>query len=250
MKTIGLIGGASPISTAEYYNIINQEINKRMGSHHSAKINMVSVDFNEAVVAWQNGNWQKIKALMVNAAKTLEDSRADFIVICCNTLHRVAPDIESVVNIPLLHILNPVARDIKKLKLNKVGLLGSTYTMNGDYHRSYLLNNFKIETIIPTVEEMVCVNDIIFNELCYGIIRPSSKAKLLTIVNSLALQGAEGIILGCTELPLILPLTELFTIPILHTTAIHARAAVDYALAESKALSFSLSTGCFELVMR
>jgi len=229
MKTIGLIGGMSWLSTAEYYRIINQEVNKRVGGLHSAKILMYSVDFDTIEKMQTEGRWDDATNMLVDIAIKLENGGADCIVICTNTMHKIADDVQKNVSIPLLNIVDATAERIKAKGLKKVGLLGTKFTMKEDFYRGRLYKNFGIETIIPGDEDIKTVNDIIYKELCLGKINQSSKDKIIKIINGLADNGAEGVILGCTELPLLVKQEDV-NIPLFDTTQIHAEYAVEYAL--------------------
>jgi aspartate racemase len=229
MKTIGLIGGMSWLSTAEYYRIINQEVNKREGGLHSAKIIMYSVDFDTIERMQTEGRWDEAANMLVDIARKLETGGADCIVICTNTMHRVADDVQKGIDIPLLNIVDATAERIKAKGLKKVGLLGTRYTMKEDFYRGRLSREYGIEAIVPGNEDINTVNNIIFKELCLGNINRSSKDQIIEIINSLADGGAEGVILGCTELPLLVKQEDV-SIPLFDTTQIHAEYAVEYAL--------------------
>lgn len=230
MKTVGLIGGTSCESMAAYYRIINLRINKLLGGHHSAKLVIVNLDFNEIVPAFYENRWDDIEKIMVNAGRQLERAGVDFIAICCNTLHKVALNMSKIIQLPLLHILEPTGQEIKRHKISKVGLLGTKFTMSGNFHSDYLYKHFQIESVTPTDEEKEIIDKIIFSELCYGILRDEAKQILLEIIDSLRQKGAQGIVLGCTELFMLFPPTCDLKIPIFDTTELHANAIVDYAL--------------------
>lgn len=230
MKTIGLIGGASCESTIEYYKIINHRTNELLGNHHSAKIILVSVNFDEIVHAFYDDRWDIISKIMNNAAHQLKLAGANFIAICCNTLHKIAQTVANSTPLPFLHILEPTAKEIKKSNINKVALLGTQFTMNGSFHQNYLCERFNIECIIPDDNDIELINSIIFDELCHGIINDNSRASILKIINTMKEKGAQGIILACTELPLFLPFDPSLQIPIFNTTLLHANAIADYAL--------------------
>lgn len=228
MKTIGLIGGTTWISTLEYYRIINETVKEKLGGAHSAHCIIYSVDFDEFILK-REGKWDEIAKSFIVIAKKLEISGADFLVICANTLHKIADDIQNSVNIPLLHIVDATAEKIIEKGLKRVGLLGTKYTMKEDFYKQRLKEKFNIETIIPKYKEQKIIHDVILNELTYGIIKPSSKQKYIKITENLISNNAEGIILGCTEIPLLIKKND-FNIPIFDTTTIHAKAAVEYAL--------------------
>lgn len=229
MKTMGLIGGTSWESSIEYYRIINEVVKEKLGGLHSSKCLMYSFDFQEIVELMQAGEWEKISGLMQEAARVLKDAGADFIVICSNTMHRAAPDIEKNVGIPVHHIADAAAQVIMKMGLKKVGLLGTKYAMEGEFYRKRLQDRFGLEAIIPDENERCTVNRIIFDELCAGVIKPSSKEIFKDIINGLIGNGAEGIILGCTEIPLLIKQEDV-SIPIFDTMTIHAVSAVELAI--------------------
>lgn len=228
MKTIGLIGGLSWESTADYYRYINTFVKEQMGGLHSAKSLLYSFDFEEIVALQKAGHWEEATVLMINAAKTLEAGGADIIIICTNTMHKMASDVQAAISIPLLHIADVTGNEIKKAALKKVGLLGTMFTMEHSFYKEALLQQ-EIETIIPDKEDREAVHQIIFKELCKGIILPESKDIYLRIIDKLQAQGAEGIILGCTEIPLLIK-QEDSSIPLFDTTFLHAKAAVSYVL--------------------
>lgn len=231
MKTIGLIGGMSWESTLEYYRIINETIKEKLNKLHSAKIIMYSVDFEEIELLQHKGKWDELGKIMAEIAKTLERAGADFIVICTNTMHKVAQEVEKSVRIPLLHIVDVTAEKIKAQGLKKVALLGTKFTMEDNFYRDRLKKH-GIEAIIPEEEERQIVHDVIFKELCLGEIKESSKEKFKKIIDNLAKKGAEGVILGCTEIPLLIKQEDV-ELPIFDTTEIHAKAAVERAIQRS-----------------
>lgn len=216
-------------STAQYYRIINQEINKRLGGLHSAKIIMYSVDFETIEKMQREARWDDATSMMVDAAKKLEIAGADCVVICTNTMHKTAGDVQKNISIPLLNITDATAERIKAKGMKKVGLLGTKYTMTQDFYSDRLSEKFGIETIVPGNEDIETVNDIIYKELCLGEINQSSKKKIIEIIDGLADDGAEGVILGCTELPLLVTQEDV-NIPLFDTTQIHAEYAVEFAL--------------------
>jgi len=229
MKTIGLIGGMSWESTAEYYRIINQIVKKRLGKLHSGKIVMVSLDFEEIKQLQHHGNWKIATSIMIDAAKRVEKAGADFILICTNTMHKMAEQVESNINIPLLHIVDVTANAIKKKSLKKVGLLGTNFTMEQDFYKGRLMKKHGINAIVPEQTSRELINNIIYNELCLGEIKESSRKILKAIIEKLIKNGAEGIILGCTELPLILK-KEDSRIPLFDTCKLHVQRAVEIAI--------------------
>lgn len=228
MKTIGLIGGLSWESTAYYYRYINQGIQDRLGGLHSAKCLLYSFDFEEVVQLQKAGQWQEAAALLAEAAVKLEAGGCDVILICTNTMHTVAEEVQRAVSIPLLHIIEVTANEVKRQSIRKVGLLGTQYTMEQPFYREHL-EQLGIETIVPEEADRCRVHEIIFGELCRGELKPSSKAEYLRIIEKLLAQGAEGIILGCTEIPLLLQNRD-SPVPFFDTTYLHAIAAVDFAL--------------------
>lgn len=223
MKTIGLIGGMSWESTVTYYRIINETIKDRLGGLHSAKCILYSVDFDEIERYQSSGEWGKSAAVLVEAAQALEKAGADFIVICTNTMHKVAPDISERIHIPILHIADMTAIALKKAAIRTVGLLGTKYTMLEDFYKAALMDN-DIEVVIPDNEDIEMVNRIIYDELCLGIISEESKNTYLKIISKLSKEGAQGIILGCTEIGLLIKQSDT-DIPIFDTTLIHAEQA-------------------------
>jgi aspartate racemase len=228
MKTIGLIGGMSWESSAEYYRIINEEINKRLGGLHSAKIILNSVDFEEIEHCQKSGEWERAGEILADCASSLERAGADFILICTNTMHKVVKQIESRVEIPVLHIADATALAIQNAKIKKVGLLGTSYTMEQNFYKQRVEDN-GIEVLIPEKAAREEVNTIIFNELCHGKIESSSREYYKSVIVDMVEQGAEGIVLGCTEIGLLIK-TEDAPVPVFDTTYIHAIKAVEKAL--------------------
>ena len=223
MKTIGLIGGMSWESTVTYYQVINETIKKQLGGLHSAKCILYSVDFDEIEKYQASGEWDKSADVLSEAAQALERAGADYIVICTNTMHKVAPEIGRNINIPILHIADMTAVQLKKHGIRKVGLLGTKYTMQQDFYKNVLIRQ-GIEVIIPNDEDVDVVNRIIYDELCLGKILEESKAVYLDIIHELARNGAQGIILGCTEIGLLIQQSDT-DIPLFDTTLIHAEQA-------------------------
>jgi aspartate racemase len=228
MKTIGLIGGMSWESTAEYYRIINEAVKERLGGFHSAKIVMYSVDFKEIRELQLEARWDEATNLMIDAARRVERGGADFVLICTNTMHKMAEEVEANISIPLLHIADVTAERIISSGLKKVGLLGSAFTMEQDFYKGRLIDKYGLEVVVPSQIERQVVDNIIFNELCLGEIKDSSREQIKTIMGNLVDDGAQGIILGCTELPSLINQKDC-SVPLFDTTAIHAKAAVDYA---------------------
>lgn len=223
MKTIGLIGGMSWESTITYYQVINQTIKEKLGGLHSAKCILYSVDFDEIEKCQADGNWAKSAAILSKAAVALELAGADFIVICTNTMHKIAPEIKSLIQIPILHIAEMTASELKKANIKTVGLLGTKYTMQQDFYKAVLEEN-GVEVLIPNDHDIDIVNGIIYNELCLGNILPQSKAAYLHIISELSSRGAQGVILGCTEIGLLIQQSDT-SIPLFDTTLIHAQSA-------------------------
>ncbi len=228
MKTIGLIGGMSWESSAEYYRLINQATKRNLGGHHNAKSLMVTVDFAEIEKLQHQGAWNQLGNLLSEAAKQVESGGADCIVLCTNTMHKLAEQIEAVVSIPLLHIADATAEKILQAGLKRVGLLGTRFTMEQDFYRGRLKRRFGIEVVVPPEEERSQIHRIIYDELCHGMIHPSSRKKYEQIIDNLRACGAEGIILGCTEIMLLIE-AENFLFPLFDTTTIHAEYAVAWA---------------------
>ena len=231
MKTIGLIGGMSWESSVEYYRIINETTKAKLGGLHSAKSIMYSVDFAEIELLQHQGRWHEAAQVLINAAKSVENGGADFVVLCTNTMHKVADDIQAHINIPFLHIADATARPIKDSGINKVGLLGTRFTMEEDFYKSRLTQKYGLDVIIPNAEGREIVHRAIYDELVVGEIRQDSKQRYLDIIQRLVEGGAEGIILGCTEIGLLVRDGDC-RVPLFDTTKIHAVAAVEYALAE------------------
>jgi len=231
MKTIGLLGGMSWESTAEYYRIINQAVKERLGGYHSAKLLMYSVDFGEIEGLQHSGEWEDLTRLMIEAAWRVERGGADFLLICTNTMHKMAGEVEESLSIPLLHIADATADAIKANGLHKVGLLGTRFTMEQDFYRGRLRDAHGIEVLVPAVADREAVHSIIFDELCHGIIEPASRDELRRVIENLISEGAQGIVLGCTELPFLIKQEDVVA-PLFDTTEIHALAAVDRALRE------------------
>lgn len=231
MKVMGLIGGMSWESSLEYYRIMNEEVRERLGGQHSAEILMFSVDFHEIEACQLEDRWEDATEILRVAARRLERGGADCLLICTNTMHKVAEGVQRAVSIPLLHIGDATADEVKKLGLSTVGLLGTRYTMEQDFLKDYLSSKHLLEVIVPDEASRMTVHDIIYDELCLGKVLHESRERLLSIVEELAQDGAEGVILGCTELPLLLR-PEDSAIPLFNTTAIHAKKAVTLALEE------------------
>jgi aspartate racemase len=229
MKTIGLVGGMSWESTLEYYRVINQYTKERLGGFHSAKIVLYSVDFAEVESQQHEGRWDDLTRLMIDAAQRVERAGAELLVICTNTMHKMADDVQGAIHIPLLHIVDATAEAIKARLMKKVGLLGTRFTMEQDFYKQRLVRKHGLEVLIPEEKEREEIHSILYNELCLGKIKERSKKTFQGIIANLVSRGAEGIILGCTEIPLLVS-QEDYKIPLFDTTTLHARAAVDFAL--------------------
>ncbi len=232
MKTIGLLGGMSWESTELYYRLINETVKSKLGGLHSAKVILHSVDFAEIEKLQHIGDWDKTAEILAKAAQGLEKAGADFIVICTNTMHLVVPQIEAGINIPILHIADATAEEIIKNGIKKVGLLATAFTMEKDFYKERLEKNYNLEVITPNAKDRKLIHQIIYTELCLGTINEGSRTKYLLIMNKLMQQGAEAIILGCTEIALLVK-PEDTVIKLFDTTTIHGLKVVEYALSES-----------------
>ena len=228
MKTIGLIGGMSWESTIPYYEIINEAVKKALGGLHSAKIILYSVEFDEIEKCQASGDWDKSAEILADVAMKLEAAGADFILICTNTMHKVAPQIQAKVSIPIIHIVDAVADVLLSKAITKVGLLGTKYTMTQDFYKRRLIDR-GIQVVIPKGSDVEVVNEIIFKELCVGQIREESRQIYSQIIRRLKEDGAEGVILGCTEIGLLVSQKD-SVLPIFDTTVIHAEKAAKLAL--------------------
>jgi aspartate racemase len=229
MKVIGLIGGMSWESSIEYYRIINQEIGQALGGVHSARSVMVSVDFGEIEDLQMQGEWDKAAEIMIRCAKAVEGAGADFLLICTNTMHLMAEEVAASVNIPLLHIADAAARAVRKAGLDKVGLLGTRFTMEKDFYRGRLESLHGLEVIVPDASGRELVHKVIYDELVQGSIREASRRKFQAVIDQLVQAGAQGIVLGCTEIGLLIKADDV-SVPIFDTMEIHARTAVEAAL--------------------
>lgn len=229
MKTPGLIGGMSWESTAVYYRLMNEIIAKRLGGLHSARLLLFSVDFDVIERAQSEGRWDDAADLLGNAGIALKNAGADFLVLCTNTMHRVAGRIERLAGLPLLHIGDATGEAVRRLGLKRVGLLGTRYTMEGEFYRGRLLENFGIEVNIPVEEDRERIHRIIYDELCRGLVLKESRKVVTGIIRKLVKTGSRGIILGCTEIPLLVQQKDV-DVPLFDTTRLHAEAAVESAL--------------------
>lgn len=228
-KTIGLIGGMSWESSAEYYRIVNQEMQKRLGGVHSARSLMWSVDFGEIERLQHGGEWDRLANEMKDAALRLERGGADFVVLCTNTMHRLADAVVAAVEIPLLHIADPTAQRIKAAGFERIGLLGTAFTMEQDFYKGRLRDHYGLDVMIPDARDRRVVHEIIYKELVVGEIRPESREAYRAVMARLIERGAQAIILGCTEIMLLVSDRD-SAVPLYDTTTIHAVAAVDHAL--------------------
>ncbi|MBU2438343.1 MAG: aspartate/glutamate racemase family protein [Acidobacteria bacterium] len=229
MKVIGMIGGMSWESSLEYYRLVNEGVKTALGGLHSARCLMYSVEFAEIEALQHRGAWDELTDIMTDAGQRLRKGGADFILICTNTMHRMAEAVEKEAGIPLLHIADATGERIQSMNMTKVGLLGTKFTMEQDFYKGRLKKKFGIEVIIPDDRGRDVIHSIIYNELCLGTIREDSRMRYVDIINELVGRGAQGIVLGCTEIPLLVKQGDV-TVPIFDTTAIHAKAAVDFAL--------------------
>ncbi len=228
MKTIGLIGGMSWESTVTYYQQINELVKRRLGGLHSAKIALYSVDFEEIETCQSSGDWDKSADILTAAARGLEKAGADLILICTNTMHKVYPQVQAGVGVPLLHIADATADALEAAGISKVALLGTKYTMCQDFYKSRLIDR-GIDVLIPGGADVELVNHVIFDELCLGQLKAGSKAEFLRIIDALAAKGAQGVILGCTEIGLLIQQSDT-PLPVFDTTLIHSQRVVELAL--------------------
>ena len=229
MKTIGLIGGMSWESTAIYYRLINDMVKNRLGGLHSAQLLMWSFDFDDIAQLQAAANWDEATRRMVDAGNRLKKAGADALVICTNTMHKMATDVERETGLPLLHIADATARAIKVQNIQKVGLLATRFTMEQDFYKGRLLESHGINAIVPDEAGRSSVHQIIYDELCKGVVKPESKSRYLEIIADLIQQGAQGIILGCTEIGMLIAQEDV-SVSVFDTTSLHAAAAVDFAL--------------------
>jgi len=228
MKTIGLLGGMSWESTALYYQQINKMVHRKLGKLHSAKVIINSVDFEEIAALQAKGLWKEAGTYLAEQAQNLEKAGADCILVCTNTMHKVAVQIEESITTPFLHIADATAKEIVSQNVGKVALLGTAFTMEQDFYKARLKNH-GIDVIIPNEADRKIIHQIIYEELCLGVINPESQQKYMTIVERLIAEGAQGIILGCTEICMLIGEVK-FSVPLFDTTAIHAKEAVSFAL--------------------
>lgn len=229
MKTIGLLGGMSWESSAVYYQLINEKVREILGGTFSAQSLMYSVEFNEIEKLQHQGDWDKLTAIMIDAAKRIEKGGADFLVICTNTMHKMFPEMQASISIPVLHIADASAEKIKESGIHKIGLLGTNFTMTHDFYKGRLEKEHGLEVVTPNETDRKIIHDIIYQELILGNIKDESRKKYKEIIAKLQSQGAEGVILGCTEIPLLIKQKD-SPIPVFDTTKIHAEKAVEFAL--------------------
>jgi aspartate racemase len=229
MKTIGMIGGMSWESSLEYYRIVNETIKEELGGFHSAQCVLYSVNFEEVEKLQHQGDWESLTRLMIDAAQRVKKAGADFLIICTNTMHKMADEVQDATRIPLLHIVDVTAAAIRANGQAKVGLLGTKFTMEQDFYKGRLNQRHEIDVLIPDDKERQVIHDILYNELCLGDIKELSREKFKDIIQGLVGRGAQGVILGCTEIPLIVSQKDC-EIPLYDTTTLHAKAAVAFAL--------------------
>jgi aspartate racemase len=232
LKKIGIIGGMSWESSLEYYRLVNELVKEKLGGYHSAKVIMDSLDFAEVELLQHEGRWQEAGKMMADSALTLQTSGADFVVLCTNTMHKCTPEIEAAIQIPFLHIVDPTAEAICKMGIKTIGLLGTRFTMEEDFYKGRLNDKYGLYVIIPSTADQKKIHQVIFQELVLGQINTDSRKAYLDIINNLIQNGAEGIILGCTEIGLLINPDDVH-VPVFDTTILHARAAVDFAFQPS-----------------
>jgi len=230
MKTIGLLGGMSWESTLGYYRAINEGIRNALGGLHSAKIAMYSVDFEPIEKLQHAGDWASTAEMLSEAARRIQAAGADFLLICTNTMHKVAPEIEAAIQIPLLHIADATAEVLVNMGISSAGLLGTAFTMEQEFCKGRLTDKYGLDVLVPDEDDRQIVHKVIYEELCMGKIRNDSKAEFLRIMDALAEKGAEAVILGCTEIGMLVS-QEDTPVRLFDTTAIHAEKAVEYAIA-------------------
>jgi len=231
MKTIGLLGGMSWESTLKYYRAINTGVQQALGGFHSAKIILYSVDFEPIEKLQAKGDWPGMARELSDAARRVQEAGADFLLICTNTMHKVAPEIEAAIEIPILHIADATAEVLVREGIKTVGLLGTAFTMEQEFYKERLANKFGLKVLVPDRDDRKIIHEIIFQELVLGKIEPESKTEYLRIIDSLADQGAEGVILGCTEIGMLVNQSDT-SVKLFDTTVIHAGKAVEYAIEE------------------
>jgi aspartate racemase len=230
MKTIGLLGGMSWESSAQYYAILNRAVMRRLGHPHSARTLMLSVNFGAIERLQHLGEWDALGTMLAEEARRLEAGGADCVLLCTNTMHLVADRIQAGIGIPMLHIADPTGRAIQAAGISRIGLLGTAFTMEQPFYRDRLAREFGLKVLVPDAEARAAIHRVIYDELIGGIIRPESRAAYLAVIADLRAQGAEGIVLGCTEIMLLIGQDDV-ALPVFDTTTLHAMAAVDFALA-------------------
>jgi len=231
MKTIGLLGGMSWESTVSYYEFVNEGIKSQLGGLHSAKVVLYSVDFDEIEKLQHSGDWEGTATILSDAAKKIQSGGADFLIICTNTMHKVADKIQTAIDIPVIHIADATAESLVAGGVKKVGLLGTKFTMSESFYKGRLKSGFGLEVLVPSDKDQDTVHNIIYSELCLGDIKSDSRKSVLEIIESLGKAGAEAVILGCTEIALLVQ-QEHTEMPLYDTTTIHAAKAVDLALSD------------------
>jgi aspartate racemase len=236
VKTIGLIGGMSWESSLLYYQIINQTVRDRLGGLHSAQCLMWSFDFDEIEALQAAGDWEQATDRMIDAARSLQRGGADALVICTNTMHRMASNVQAAVDLPLLHIADATAEHVRTAGIENIALLGTAYTMTQDFYRGRLVDRYRLNVLIPDDTGIQTVHEIIYNELVLGVVTDESRQRYLQVIDNLAARGAQGVILGCTEITLLIK-PEHTRLPVFDTTYLHAVAAVDWALDEGSVAS-------------
>ncbi|MES2847759.1 MAG: amino acid racemase [Bacteroidota bacterium] len=228
MKTIGFIGGLTWHSSIDYYRLLNEMVNEKLGGAHSCQMLMYSVEFGEIKRLTFAEDWDGIATIMCKAAATLETAGADCILLGANTMHNIADKVAATINIPLIHIAEATATEILKKKIKKIALLGTKYTMQMDFYKNKLADQ-NIETLIPNVDDMEYINAAVYEEMGKGLFLPETKGRIIKIIKELQQQGAQGVILGCTELPILIKQEDI-SVPAFDTTLIHAKAAVEFVL--------------------
>jgi len=231
VKVIGLIGGMSWNSSLEYYRLINELVSRKLGGLHSARLVLYSLDFEEIERAQQESRWEDAADILAKAAIALKQAGADFLVICTNTMHKVSDKVGESAGLPILHIVDTTGNAIREQGLSKVGLLGTRFVMAEQFYQDRLKKRFDIEVVVPAEDEQAVVHRVIYDELCRGKVRDLDRQSCLQIIDKLTKRGAEGIVLGCTELPLLIRLGDV-RVPVFDTTRLHAEAAVEMALSE------------------
>lgn len=230
MKKIGMLGGMSWESTATYYKLLNEGIKEKLGGLHSAKIILSSVDFEEIEKFQHSSLWDETAVILSNEAKAIEEAKADFLIICTNTMHKVVPEIEKNINIPILHIADATGEALVKKEIKRVALLGTKFTMTEDFYKNRIEEKFNIQVVVPNEKEQDIIHEVIYKELCLGICNKDSRDEYIKIIKRLETQEeCEGVILGCTEISMLIK-QGYVDIPIFDTTLIHAQAAVEKAL--------------------